>query len=324
MTRRYQSSIAQAFFSLAPVSDPVLVTGAPRSGTTWVGRMLTLSGELGELYEPFNPAAHQARWFDPPEFYWYVDERNAGTCREALRAMSRLEFRLGRVAAAGPSRDAVRTALRTWRTARDHRRHHRTAMVKDPLALFSTRWLAADLGFRPVVLVRHPAAFVSSLLRVGWQVQFGSWLRQPLLMDSLLAPWADQIERADAADRDLVRDGALLWTVCSGVVRRWRDEYPEWLVVRHEDLAADPLRGFAALYEALALTWSDDVAAAVAASTSAQNPAEVSSDAQHELARDSRGIATLWRSRLSDADVRVVRDITAEVAQAFYGDATWA
>jgi len=293
----------------------VLVTGAPRSGTTWVGRTLTLSGELGELYEPFNPTAHQARWFDPPEFYFYVEARNADRYGTELREMSRLQFPLTRVRS--------RMSLRTWRTARHHRRRHRTALVKDPLALFSTPWLAAELGFRPLILVRHPAAFVSSLLRVRWQVRFGSWLRQPLLMDSLLAPWAEQIERADAGQRDLTSDGALLWTVCNDVVRRWRDEHPSWLIVRHEDLAADPEVAFAGLYDALGLSWTDAVGTEIRTSTSADNPADVASGAQHELARNSRSIATVWRSRLSDSQIGVVRDIAGEVGAAFYGDGMW-
>ena len=296
--------------------DPVLVTGAPRSGTTWVGRTLTLSGELGELYEPFNPTAHQARWFDPPEFYLYVDERNADLYGADLRALSRLQFPLTRVRS--------RTSLRTWRTARDHRRRHRTPLVKDPLALFSTPWLAAELGFRPVIVVRHPAAFVSSLTRVGWQVRFGSWLRQPLLMDSLLAPWAERIARADASERDVISDGALLWAVCNDVVRRWRDDHPDWLIMRHEDLAAEPETAFADLYRSLQLTWTEPVARMIRASTSADNPADVSSSGvQHELARDSRGVTTVWRTRLSESEVGVVRDITAEVGAAFYGDDTW-
>lgn len=293
----------------------MLVTGAPRSGTTWVGRTLTMSGELGELYEPFNPTAHQARWFDPPEFYLYVDGRNADRYGAELGAMSRLKFPVTRVRG--------RTSLRTWRTVHDHRRHRRTAMVKDPLALFSTPWLASELDFRPVILVRHPAAFVSSLMRVGWQVRFGSWLRQPLLMDSLLASWAERIERAESGERDLLSDGALLWAVCNDVVRRWRDDHPDWLVVRHEDLAADPERAFADMYAALGLSFSERVAAAIRVATSADNPADVSSDAQHALARDSRAIAAVWRSRLTPAQIDVVRTITGEVATAFYGADAW-
>ncbi len=34
---------------------PVLLTGMPRSGTTWVGRVLTADPSVFEVYEPFNP-----------------------------------------------------------------------------------------------------------------------------------------------------------------------------------------------------------------------------------------------------------------------------
>src|SRR4051812_882111 len=34
---------------------PILVTGAHRSGTTWVGAMLALSPRVGLIHEPFNP-----------------------------------------------------------------------------------------------------------------------------------------------------------------------------------------------------------------------------------------------------------------------------
>lgn len=305
------------------LTRPVLVTGAPRSGTTWVGQMLTLSGELGEFYEPFNPAAHQARWFDPPEFYLYVERRNADGYDADLTAMSQLRFPFRRVVAHASSAAALRASLRTWRTARTHRLHHRAPMVKDPVALFSTAWLADQLAFRPVVLVRHPAAFVTSLIRVQWQVRFGSWLRQPLLMETLLAPWAAEIERAHHAPRDVVRDGALLWAVCNGVVLRWREEHPDWLVLRHEDLAADPVNAFAGVYEALGLTWTDAVADAVTASSAATNPADVTSGAQHVLARDSRTLVEVWRERLSTEQIDVVGAMTDEVGQAFYGAGMW-
>jgi hypothetical protein len=302
---------------------PVLVTGAPRSGTTWVGRMLTVSGELGELYEPFNPAAHQARWFDPPEFYLYVEARNAASYDGDLTAMSELRYPLSRVLAAATSPARLRTSWRTWQTVAAHRRNGRTAMVKDPLALFSAPWLADRLGFRPVVLVRHPAAFVSSLVRVDWQVRFGSWLRQPLLIDSLLAPWAEAIERAHHSPRDVIQDGALFWAVCNGVVSRWRDEHPDWLVLRHEDLGADPVPAFGDVYRALGLRWSDDVAAAVTASSDAANPAEVTSGDHHVLARDSRALVDVWRQRLSADEIATIRSVTGEVGRAFYGDGMW-
>ena len=36
--------------------EPVVVTGVPRSGTSWVGKLLQASGELTYINEPLNPA----------------------------------------------------------------------------------------------------------------------------------------------------------------------------------------------------------------------------------------------------------------------------
>ena len=35
---------------------PILVTGAHRSGTTWIGKMLALAPGVGYIHEPFSPA----------------------------------------------------------------------------------------------------------------------------------------------------------------------------------------------------------------------------------------------------------------------------
>ena len=303
--------------------EPVLVSGCPRTGTTWLGRMLTLSGELAELYEPFNPRAHHARWFDPEHHYLHVDRTNEGSVVGPVGQLARLEYPLARRLAAARSKADVRRAVTTWRTVRAHRAAGRTPLVKDPLALFATPWLHERFGFRPVLVVRHPAGFVSSLARVGWQVNFRSFLRQERLMATLLAPWRKEVERAAERDRDVVEDGALLWTLCTGVIAGYRRDHPDWIVVRHEDLSADPVPAFTDLYRRLGLAWSDDVAREVVAATSAENPTEVAGTTQHQLARDSRAVAELWRTRLDPAQVATVRRITAPVAGEFYGDDAW-
>jgi LPS sulfotransferase NodH len=37
---------------------PILVTGAHRSGTTWVGKMLALAAGTGYAHEPSSPLLH--------------------------------------------------------------------------------------------------------------------------------------------------------------------------------------------------------------------------------------------------------------------------
>lgn len=302
---------------------PVLVTGLPRTGTTWLGNTLCLSGELGELYEPFNPGSHRARWFDPPHFYLYIDETLEERYLRPVSQLVQLRYPLtSRLAAARSPRD-VRAALDTaWRVAR-LRRERRVPLVKDPIALFSTPWLHERFGFRPVLLLRHPCGFVSSVLRMGWRISFQSWLRQERLMATLLVPWRDEIEAAASRSPDEVLDASLFWKVCSGVIGELAAGHPDWIVVRHEDLAADPVVAFESMYARLGLQWSTATARAVEEATGAENPREAATGVQHELRRDSRAVAELWRTRLSAAQVATVRAVTSPVADAHYGPETW-
>ena len=73
---------------------PVLVTGAHRSGTTWVGRMIDLSPEVGYINEPFNPH-HQpgicACRF--PLWFQYVNRDNEHSFRPHLSATLAFRYR---------------------------------------------------------------------------------------------------------------------------------------------------------------------------------------------------------------------------------------
>lgn len=40
-------------------------------------------------------------------------------------------------------------------------------LVKDPFALFSAEWFADNFDAEVIVIVRHPAAVVSSIKRLG-------------------------------------------------------------------------------------------------------------------------------------------------------------
>ena len=64
-----------------------------RSGTTWVGRMLTVSGELGYINEPFNLSVSPGSFRVPAEhWYTYVSEENEGQFLPALEQALAFEY----------------------------------------------------------------------------------------------------------------------------------------------------------------------------------------------------------------------------------------
>ena len=81
---------------LGEQSNPLLVTGAHRTGTTWVGKMLALSGEFGYIDEPFRKRSNRGINERPfPTWYPYIS-RDAGGADEIRQALQRtLDFKFG-------------------------------------------------------------------------------------------------------------------------------------------------------------------------------------------------------------------------------------
>jgi hypothetical protein len=143
---------------------PILVTGAHRSGTTWVGKMLALAPGVGYVHEPFSPRT--PRGLSPAGFRHYyavVTPENAARYRSGLERSLELRYDLGaQLAGARSWRDLARVPV-DYRRLRRWRGNGSRPLVKDPIALLSAEWLAETFGMDVVVLIRHPAAFAASL-----------------------------------------------------------------------------------------------------------------------------------------------------------------
>jgi LPS sulfotransferase NodH len=303
------------------VRQPILLTGMPRSGTTWVARILTASGEVGHVNEPFNLAVSPGTLRVPAEhWYAYVTTENEERYLPALTRVLDFEYPLVRELRRCRSRTDVLHTLKWWRDF--VRSRGLRPLVKEPHAVFSAGWFAERLDSDVVVMVREPLAVVSSWKRLEWSFDFTNLLEQPALMRDWLGPFEAEMTAALSPARDLVDRVALLWRVIYSVVADERFQAAR--LVRHEDLSRDPVRGYAQLYEALGLTFTAAVAKAVEASSSSENPAETSVERPHETRIDSRANLRNWRHRLSDDEIARIRAVTEETAALYYPELVWA
>lgn len=303
---------------------PILVTGSNRSGTTWVGRMLCASGELEYIHEPFNPGLWpRPLGLDVGGHYAYVCSENE---RPMVPAMDRvLRFR---PPALRQLRD-VRGAKDLGRFGRAEvssfraRIGQRQPLVKDPIAIFSAPWLADRFSMSVVMMIRHPAAYVSSIHRLGWNYDFQFMLDQPLLMRDLLGDYRAEIQRMVDRPAPPFEQAILLWRIFYGTVARWREERPSWSFIRHEDLAADPTAGFEALFGRLGLTFSGVARTQIADHSNESNPSERGTSESGNVRRNSKGTRSVWRGRLSADEVERVRVGVGDVSALFYSSEEW-
>lgn len=274
---------------------PLLVTGAPRSGTTWLARLLATAPGTGLAgREPMNPRGRQYAL--------------GGT----LVAWTRL---------AQPSprqRRALRTAYRgvnPWVMSRYGRRQWSAPLpwtrlvVKDPFALLSTPAIARLTGATPVVVVRHPGAVLASYRRMGWSPDLAEVA--PLLAAhrrALDRPGADELAHVDAGDE--VAAMAAFWSALHEIALDDRAGCPAvW--VSHDGLAAGGPDAGRRLFDRLGLAWSAQSTAEWSGGD--EQPAAEASGRLHELGRDPTHVAEAWRDRLAPGEVDRIEELTRPV-----------
>jgi hypothetical protein len=302
---------------------PILVTGMPRSGTTWVGQMLTASGQVGYIDEPLNLSVSPGSFRVPVDhWYTYISTENEERFLPPLTEALEFRYHLARELKRCRNRNDLHHSLKTWRSFVRSRK--RRPLVKEPHAVFSADWFSRRLESDVVVTVRQPLAVVSSWKRLGWSFDFANLLEQPRLMRDWLEPFKPEMEAALSPSKDLVDRVALLWRVTYSVVASYQKRLPHVHVVRQEDLSREPLKGFEKLYEALGLEFTSKAAETVAASSSSGNPKETRVENPHETRIDSRANLDNWKQRLNSEEISRIKRLTEEAVGFYYPDPDWA
>jgi hypothetical protein len=197
------------------------------------------------------------------------------------------------------------------------------ACIKDPFALFSSSFFAEKFGAKVVTVVRHPAAYVSSIIKAGWSFDFTNWRSQKALLRDHLEPFVKEIEQFSHSPPSLLKQACLLWRATHFSIHRMHQMNPTWLLYRHEDLARDPYEGFSSIFRKLGLSLTPNVKSYIQESTNSDNPMDPPNASSHDVARDSIELAKVWKQRLSSHEINDIRSYTEDVWPFFYRNVDW-
>ena len=302
--------------------QPILVTGAHRSGTTWVGRMLAASGNLTYANEPLSVSHRQGvLGVEVKHWYTYIVEENEADYLPAFRDLVGLRYQLFKELRTLRSRKDVLRMGRDFFNFNFGRLRGRSVLLKDPFAAFSTAWFADRLNCRVVITIRHPAGFAGSLKRLGWPFQLHDLLAQPLLMRDFLEQDRAVLESISADD--IIGQAGLLWKVLYRTVHQTLQKRSDLIPVRHEDLSRDPLTGFRDLYQKLGYDFTAKVEDAILNTSNSENPAKLAGNKTHSVKLDSRASLDNWKKILTPEEITRIRKMTEGVSHLFYADEDW-
>jgi hypothetical protein len=303
---------------------PILITGAHRSGSTWVGKMVGKSREVCYIFEPFNKDFGPGicrRVFNT--WFPYVTEENEEKYLNCLKETVRFKFHLFKELRAVRTKWQLRNCFENFINFRMARMKNRRPMFKDPIAIFSAPWLARRFDFQVVALIRHPMAFAGSLKRLNWQFHFKDFLKQPLLLDGPLKAFKSEIETRAAEPGDIIDQAILLWNVIYGCVKDYREQYPGWIYARHEDISMDPVNGFKDLFAKLDLEFTPGIEQYIREYSGGSNPVETPGNKATFLKRDSSENIHNWKKRLTPEEIDRVKQGTEATACLFYPELRW-
>lgn len=311
------------------MTRPILITGLPRSGTSWVGKMLQASGEVVYVNEPMNP--HRPPGRSPgvlnasvEHAFQYICEDNETPWLQAFQDTATLRYHVAAELRTNRSITDLARMGKNLRAFTVGRVRHARALLDDPYAILSAAWFAERLGAITVVLVRDPVTWAGSWRKLGWTTYFHELLEQPLLMRDLLGPNTEELRRLVGSQDELEKNAAL-WRITYDAIDGIRNR-ADIHIVRYEDLASEPKRGFGELYRTCELDWDSEAQQAIRAATQADGaPTKAMSwSLKGGLSKtayqpmDSKSALSTYKDRLTPDEITRVSELTAEVKSRFY------
>ena len=326
-------------------TKPIIITGSHRSGTTWVGNIIKNSPMIYYIHEPLTPNSITRGLFDTEIWYKYYDpnkeyQKVESTLNDLfigqypLRAVLHFKNSLPNTDYRnlnGINDDKFDFKYLKWRINAylDSKRlklsklnHDQIIpLIKDPICLTAVEWIHKRWKSKNVFLIRHPAAFVSSLLRLNWRFNFENFIKQPELINRFLKPYESDI---NSPPEDFISEASLIWLCTTKIIIDYQEIYPNWIYIRHEDLSYNPIKEFKLLFKKLELPYTSKVKRLIKATSHHTNPSEVSDKSKvHQLQRNSKENIKNWKKRLTNKEIKRIRDMTEHISNKFYSDIDW-
>ena len=307
--------------NLAESPKPILVTGAHRSGTTWVGKMLCAGAEAGYISEPLNVYHRPGVMRIPVQrWYTYICDENQDKYLPALQETLRFNYHTKEEILSLRSFKDFARFLRDWVNFTEARRRNLRPLIKDPFAVFSAPWFAKTFNCQVVIVVRHPAPFVSSLKRLGWSFNFKNLFSQPLLIRDRLGPFKGELESFADRKMDIIDQACLLWRIIYSNVLNYISKYPQFIIVMHEDLSRDPVIKYRELYHDLGLKFNPQAETEILKTTKKKYLKSLRRKSPHNISINSLENLEAWKQYLTLNEVERIEGQTADVASRFFSE----
>jgi len=297
--------------------QPILVTGAVRSGTTFVGKVLAETEGAIYVSEPFN--IHNKKVYDTNwqnQWTYLTDADKTAYYKKLCNA-----FKLEAQTKSPLSLNGIRAFLHDM--ALSFVGSPERVIIKDPIALASTEFIHKHFHAKVVLCVRHPAGFVESMKKLNWLADPNYFLNQPALVERYLGSIKLELESYKHVTEPNIEVNALGWKAQNLIVKQLLADNPQFNLLKHETLSNNPIGAFELLFEGLKLPLTSDLKLFIKQHTHTNNPDQTSSDQPHTIKLNAKANSQGWKKKLTSHEISTIKAITEPVASYFYNETEW-
>ncbi len=310
------------------INNWIFVTGVPRSGTTFIGMILSLPKEVDYIHEPFNPMCGI-----PGVDKWYrylrsdLNTEEMQNYHQLAKSIFSYDFVL---------KNNVPQTDSRWRQIFKHavgsrgpfylrlaklNLFHQAVIIKDPIGNLLTEYLYDNFSVKPVIIIKHPVSFIASLKRVNFWPNPAKLNDQKQLIEDYFAEEPDFLHQNWS---NQVMAAAAFWRIIYKVLLTQAQQHPDWQVITHEKLSQEPVSTFKNLYQTLQLPWSKVIARKIIKQTQGHRSADAKKGIVQDFQRNSAEIFKMRRDSVSLEERKAIFQVVHDVALKVYSRESFA
>ena len=296
-----------------------VICGLARSGTTYVGRVLSRAEGVHLINEPLNKdfgVKGVLQW------YSYVDEADQENNYETKKLIQDIiHFRAGWTQSSPPEYPLLtrlskrvyggRSGL-VWSGLRLKKLlgfPFQTVCLKDPFATFAVDHLIKSYSAKVVCMIKHPCALYLSQKRQGQAWHIEDLLAQRKLRDRFAGDvsantWKLAIRHNSAGI-------ALLWKIMARAITSQVKDLKNLLIIRHENLCVDPAKVIEGICAHFGIAYGRGIEKYLS-KTSQGNQVYAKAGKLHSFRRNSLALKDAWRGVINPQDEGMIKEVIGD------------
>ena len=285
----------------------VLVTGSHRSGSTWVGKMLTIDSKNIYIHEP-NNLDDRIKFNKNKTHYWfeYLSKDVVSSLDEDFQKLKYPFW--ANLFRSESFKDVLKSTYQYGKYLLPKIKGEYNIVVKDPISIFNVAHYL-DLGYYVVLSQRNPFSFISSLCVKGWSFDFDHICSQQELIVEFPEEIQERIKAfSESNDVPIIEQGILLWNMFMVFISKLNHD--KLIIINHEEFSLNPLIEFKKLYKQLGLNFDDNIKRVITETTMVSSLPE--NEKSNAIVRNSQRNLDSFKRRLSSEQLVHIHNGTKE------------